>query len=116
MTPSYICRADIRDVGYKHFCQHFRHVPGTACGDCDACDLYANEDEAAAIHTAAKSAEEEYWRNNGKPKGWSWQGVGGPVAEEVGEARWKLSNALEVWREWVDWTVERVVEWGVEFT
>lgn len=112
----YICRADIRDVGYKHFCQHFRLVPGTACSDCEACDLYANEDEAAAIRTAAVAAEEEYWRRNGKPKGWSWRGVGGPVAEEVGDVRWGWGVALERGSEGLDQVLERFVEWAVEFT
>jgi len=68
---SYICRTDIRSVGYKHFCQHFRQVPGTACRDCGDCDLYADEDEAVAIRRAANAAELEYWVKTGK----SWRGV-----------------------------------------
>lgn len=77
---SYICRADIRKEGYKHFCQHFRLVPGTACTDCDKCDLYIQEDEEAAIRGAAMKAEEEYFRNHDVPATWKYnKGNIGPV-------------------------------------
>src|SRR5947209_17814264 len=56
----YICRADIRSSGYRHFCQHFRQVPGTPCIECEKCDLYVVEDETAMIQAAAEKAEEEY--------------------------------------------------------
>jgi hypothetical protein len=95
MMGSYICRVDIRAVGYKHFCQHFRQVPGTACTDCDACDLYANEDEAAAIRNAAKAAEQEYYSRYGHPGG---------NKEKVVSGR----------RRWWEGVMEWVLEWGVE--
>ncbi|KAA8903142.1 hypothetical protein FN846DRAFT_62993, partial [Sphaerosporella brunnea] len=107
----YICRADIRTVGYKHFCQHFRQIPGTACTDCDACDLYANEDEAAAIKNAAKRAEEEYWSRCKKPKGMRWKGVHAPGEGVVGAAGgggwWWWWGVEEVW----EWVLECAVVW-----
>jgi hypothetical protein len=108
---SYICRADIRDSGYKHFCQHFRQTPGTPCNDCELCDLYANEDEAAAIRRAAKSAEEEYWQRHNKPKGWSWERVKGPVASEVLHGR-VINRGLG---EWVDMVLEWLLDMLLEF-
>ena len=35
---------DVQDVGYQHFCQHFRPLGG-ACTTCDKCGLYDKEDE-----------------------------------------------------------------------
>lgn len=106
----YVCRADIRDDGYQHFCQHFRQVPGTPCSECDACGLYVNEDEAMAIRHAALTAEEEYWKQHGKPEGWTWRGIGGPVAKEVGE-RWGIRERMEVMLDGVlGWGVEKIVE------
>lgn len=69
----YVCRADIRTEGYKHFCQHFRQVPGTTCDECESCDLYVQEDEAAVIKKAAEKAETEYFRRFKKPEGWVYR-------------------------------------------
>lgn len=69
----YVCRADIRTEGYKHFCQHFRQVPGTTCDVCESCDLYVQEDEAAVIKKAAEKAEAEYFRRFKKPEGWVYR-------------------------------------------
>jgi hypothetical protein len=41
---SYICRQDVEDLGYQHFCQHFRPLGG-ACTICNKCGLYDKEDE-----------------------------------------------------------------------
>lgn len=69
----YVCRADIRTDGYKHFCQHFRQVPGTTCDACESCDLYVQEDEAAVIKKAAEKAETEYFTRFKKPEGWVYR-------------------------------------------
>ncbi|KAK9469241.1 hypothetical protein V1512DRAFT_255801 [Lipomyces arxii] len=63
----YVCRKDIRQEGYQHFCDHFRPIPGRVCTECDKCDLYKVEDEAVSIERAAKDAEKEYIRTNGIP-------------------------------------------------
>lgn len=73
MQNSYICRAAIGTESYKHFCPHFRQTPGTACQECDRCDLYVKEDEAAAIKRAAEKAEVEYFRKFKKPEGWRYR-------------------------------------------
>lgn len=72
----YVCRADIGSAGYTHFCQHFRQDPGTACTECDACNLYVAEDEAGAIRRAAEAAEREYlrrWGRAGGASGWVYR-------------------------------------------
>lgn len=84
----YICRADIGKEGYKHFCQHFRQVPGTTCADCDKCDLYVQEDEEAAIREAAMKAEEEYFKSHDVPATWKYN------KDKIGPV--KLNNSL-VW-------------------
>ncbi|KAL7276107.1 hypothetical protein RUND412_000925 [Rhizina undulata] len=78
----YIMWADIRKEGYKHFCQHFRQVPGTACVECDRCDLYVQEDEGAAIKKAKEEAEMEYFQLHGEPEGWRYRK--GKVGPDVG--------------------------------
>ena len=83
---SYICRADIGKEGYKHFCQHFRQVPGTTCADCDKCDLYVQEDEEAAIREAAMKAEEEYFKSHDVPATWKYN------KDKIGPV--KLNNSL----------------------
>lgn len=47
--------------GYKHFCQHFRPTPGTPCGECNKCELYADEDEEFVARRAGEKAE-RLWR------------------------------------------------------
>lgn len=59
----YICREDVSSVSYAHFCQHFRAIPGSKCTQCDRCDLYRVEDEAA-IKIAASRAKEEWMAEN----------------------------------------------------
>ncbi|KAK9455550.1 hypothetical protein V1511DRAFT_297912 [Dipodascopsis uninucleata] len=65
----YVCRKDIHKEGYQHFCEHFRHIPGSPCTECDKCDLYKTEDETIAIERAAKEAEAEFVRTSGMPPG-----------------------------------------------
>lgn len=47
--------------GYKHFCEHFRINPGSACTECNKCDLYQAEDEESVAQRAGDKAERE-WR------------------------------------------------------
>lgn len=63
----YLCRADVGDVGYAHFCQHFRPEPGVAaCAECERCDLYRAEDEEAVLAEARRRAEREWWASEGR--------------------------------------------------
>lgn len=62
----YICRKNIggdakEGEGYRHFCEHFRPMPGRRCTECQKCDLYASEDEDAAVRGAGELAERD-WR------------------------------------------------------
>ena len=61
----YLCRADVRESGYSHFCPHFR-PEGGACTVCTRCDLYKNEDEEEVVRQARESAEKEWFENEGR--------------------------------------------------
>ncbi|QKX54861.1 uncharacterized protein TRUGW13939_01951 [Talaromyces rugulosus] len=49
------------DVGYKHFCAHFRVNPGAQCSECNKCELYKAEDDEEIARRAGEKAERE-WR------------------------------------------------------
>ncbi|CRG91475.1 hypothetical protein PISL3812_08524 [Talaromyces islandicus] len=49
------------DVGYKHFCEHFRVNPGSRCSECNKCELYKAEDDEEIARKAGERAERE-WR------------------------------------------------------
>jgi hypothetical protein len=56
----HVCRKDIRQEKYNHFCQHFRAIAGP-CQQCSKCDLYrAQEDRDLALQAAKKASDE--WR------------------------------------------------------
>lgn len=68
-TMCYICRNEISSKeGYGHFCQHFR-PGGGRCGECERCDLYGDEDEEAAIRSAAQQAELAWREKEGGKQG-----------------------------------------------
>lgn len=49
---------------YKHFCGHFRAVPGSKCTECNKCDLYKTDPEDQAIELAAEKAKHQYLQAN----------------------------------------------------
>jgi hypothetical protein len=64
----YVCRKDIGgtgdgpDVGYRHFCQHFRpHGDGRKCDQCNLCNLWETEDTDEVLRRAKEEAERK-WR------------------------------------------------------
>ncbi|KAL2266901.1 hypothetical protein VTJ83DRAFT_4178 [Remersonia thermophila] len=64
----YVCRKDIGgsgdgpDVGYRHFCQHFRpHGDGRKCDQCNLCNLWETEDTDEVLRKAKEEAERK-WR------------------------------------------------------
>ncbi|CAG8456163.1 5751_t:CDS:2 [Acaulospora morrowiae] len=56
----YLCRKDLRQESYAHFCDHFRPIPGQKCKKCNKCDLYKTEDEEIVIKEAAAKARAEF--------------------------------------------------------
>ncbi|KAJ3234400.1 hypothetical protein HDU81_001439 [Chytriomyces hyalinus] len=60
----YICRQDISTVGYNHFCNHFRLIPGSTCTECDKCDLYATQEDESTLKKVAEEAEREWRRRH----------------------------------------------------
>lgn len=66
----YVCRKDIGgtddpdgpDVGYRHFCDHFRpEGDGRQCKQCDRCNLWQSEDTDKVLEGARREAERR-WR------------------------------------------------------
>ena len=55
-----MCRQDIGNQKYDHFCQHFRIVPGSDCSECKKCDLFQKERDDVAVANAARKAEKEW--------------------------------------------------------
>ncbi|RPA92125.1 hypothetical protein L873DRAFT_1831224 [Choiromyces venosus 120613-1] len=99
----YVCRAEIGSESYKHFCQHFRQVPGTPCDECDRCDLYVQEDEAAAIERAAEKAEADYFRKFKRPEGWKYK------KRDARTSRTKKSVKLS-WPEAIDADLDHILD------
>ncbi|KAK4099353.1 hypothetical protein N658DRAFT_498496 [Parathielavia hyrcaniae] len=63
----YVCRKDIggtgdaADVGYRHFCQHFRpHGDGRKCTECTRCNLWEDEDTDEVLRRAKEVAERKW--------------------------------------------------------
>jgi len=66
----YVCRKDIGgsdnpdgpDVGYRHFCDHFRpEGDPRRCKQCDRCNLWQSEDTDEVLEEARREAERK-WR------------------------------------------------------
>ncbi|KAH8833256.1 hypothetical protein DL96DRAFT_717888 [Flagelloscypha sp. PMI_526] len=62
----YICRADIREMGYQHFCTHFNPNPGRKCDECDKCLIHQDLNEEEIIAQVKEKAREEWKRKNKK--------------------------------------------------
>ncbi|CAG8522921.1 6090_t:CDS:2 [Funneliformis mosseae] len=60
----YLCRKDLRQESYAHFCDHFRPIPGQKCKKCNKCDLYKTEDEEKVIREAATKARNEFLKSH----------------------------------------------------
>ncbi|KAL9624391.1 MAG: hypothetical protein Q9160_001353 [Pyrenula sp. 1 TL-2023] len=107
-------RAEDENEGYRHFCEHFRPVPGRACTQCTKCDLYRVGDEEAAVREAGEKAERE-WReregmvgvegfgrlpgDEGREKDGGREGLLGRVLR----GKWSRQGVM-------DWVVEKVVK------
>ena len=86
----YVCREGLAGVGYQHFCQHFRAVPGSKCTECDKCDLYRVEDEETVVSRAKERAEKEWWerQGNGSQEGLKERAGRQRVGSQSGKWRW----------------------------
>ena len=109
----YLCRKNIGKAGdnaeggegYRHFCEHFRPMPGQRCTECDKCDLYRAEDEDMMAKRAGEEAERS-WREKEGMVG--VKGLEDAVGNVAGEDTW--------WTKFKDgnWTVQGVVDWAAE--
>jgi hypothetical protein len=108
----YLCRKNIGKAGdnaeggegYRHFCEHFRPMPGQGCTECDKCDLYRAEDEDLMVKKAGEEAE-RLWREREGMVG--VKGLEDAVGNVAGEDTWwmKLKQG--------SWTVQGVVDSAV---
>jgi hypothetical protein len=96
----YVCREGLAGIGYQHFCQHFRAVPGSKCGECDKCDLYRVEDEAVVVQRAKENAEKEWWERQGTGAQEGLKERAGRERVGVGEGRrWPRWEHVSGWVE-----------------
>ncbi|KFH47111.1 E3 ubiquitin-protein ligase-like protein [Hapsidospora chrysogenum ATCC 11550] len=57
----YVCRADLGDEGYRHFCDHFRpDGDPRPCTECDRCNLWESEDTDKILREARLDAERRW--------------------------------------------------------
>lgn len=57
----YICRADLTDEGYRHFCEHFRpQGDGSKCSMCPKCNLWESENTELILSRAKEEAEKNW--------------------------------------------------------
>ncbi|GAO15214.1 uncharacterized protein UV8b_04237 [Ustilaginoidea virens] len=57
----YVCRADLSEDGYRHFCDHFRpDGDPRPCTQCDRCNLWESEDVDAVLEEAREVAERKW--------------------------------------------------------
>lgn len=106
----YICRKNIggdtkEGEGYRHFCEHFRPTPGKTCTGCNKCDLYAAEDEDAAVRAAGEQAERDWRVKEGMV------GVRG-LDEAAGRTDGRIELVQRVLRG--EWTIQGMVDCIVE--
>lgn len=57
----YVCRADLSNEGYRHFCEHFRpDGDPSPCTQCDRCNLWESEDVDLVLKEAREVAERNW--------------------------------------------------------
>jgi hypothetical protein len=57
----YVCRADLSEEGYRHFCDHFRpDGDPRPCKECDRCNLWESEDTDLVLQAAREEAERKW--------------------------------------------------------
>ena len=60
----YVCRADLSDEGYRHFCDHFRpDGDPRPCKECDRCNLWESEDTDKILQAAREEVERK-WKDS----------------------------------------------------
>ncbi|KAL7789515.1 hypothetical protein V8C37DRAFT_386175 [Trichoderma ceciliae] len=62
----YVCRADLTEEGYRHFCDHFRpDGDPRPCLECERCNLWESEDVDQVLQEAREEAERK-WKDTEK--------------------------------------------------
>lgn len=107
----YLCRKNIGKTGveggegYRHFCEHFRPLPGQKCQECDKCDLYHAEDEDAEVRHAGEEAE-RLWRER----------EGMVDVKGLEDAVGNIAGQDVIWNRLLsgNWSIQGTVDWVVE--
>ncbi|KAL6836666.1 hypothetical protein J3E69DRAFT_352809 [Trichoderma sp. SZMC 28015] len=62
----YVCRADLTEEGYRHFCDHFRpDGDPRPCLECERCNLWESENVDQVLQEAREEAERK-WKDTEK--------------------------------------------------
>lgn len=57
----YVCRADLTEEGYRHYCDHFRpDGDPRPCKECDRCNLWESENTEEVLQQARLEAERKW--------------------------------------------------------
>ncbi|CAI4211340.1 unnamed protein product [Parascedosporium putredinis] len=57
----YVCRKDIGEEGYRHFCDHFRpDGDPKRCTECSRCNLWEADDTELLLRKAKEDAEKKW--------------------------------------------------------
>ncbi|ORY07591.1 hypothetical protein K493DRAFT_251010 [Basidiobolus meristosporus CBS 931.73] len=96
----YICRKDIRQESYSHFCDHFRDIPGQSCTACNKCDLYKVQSEEKAVKEAATRAHAEFLAANPEITHSSSADL-----DHIGPGSYTLANAISI-----DYIIEQICD------
>ncbi|PFH56551.1 hypothetical protein XA68_16334 [Ophiocordyceps unilateralis] len=108
----YVCRADLGDVGYRHFCDHFRpDGDPKPCRECDRCNLWESEDVERVLHEARAEAERR-WKDkerrhlSGSEKAYLETGVAGRRSAAASVGRMLGGGGLPTGPELLDLVVD----------
>lgn len=94
----YVCRADIGEEGYRHFCDHFRpEGDARACGECTRCNLWEGEDTEGLLKEAKEEVERRWVEGekrelSGAERDFLETGVG----NGAGEGAWVVGKGWRV--------------------
>ncbi|RCI08350.1 hypothetical protein L249_8888 [Ophiocordyceps polyrhachis-furcata BCC 54312] len=108
----YVCRADLRDEGYRHFCDHFRpDGDPKPCRECDRCNLWESEDVDRVLQEARADAERR-WKDkerrslSGAEVAYLETGVAGRRSAAAGVGRILGGGGIPAWPELLDLVVD----------
>lgn len=109
----YVCRTDLGDEGYRHFCDHFRpDGDPRPCKECDRCNLWESEDTDRVLREARAEAEHK-WKElekrnlSGSDKAFLATGYASS-SNSAGVRRMVARGRMPTWAEMFDLIMETI--------